>query len=79
MEPPCSKLRKLADALLDHRYIYTGGSESYIRVFESDPESTKEARLIEYCDEGITSLSCSVSHSVLHLPDKSRLLQSLRR
>ena len=60
----CLELGQLADASLGRRYIYTGGSESYIRVFESDPESTKEARLIEYCDEGITSLSCSVSRII---------------
>lgn len=46
-------------------YIYTGGSESYIRVYNTDDneEAGEDVKLIEYHTEGINSIDCSVRSS----------------
>lgn len=56
-----------ADTTCDRRYLYTSGSEGYMRVFDANvsAESPFEAKLIEYHDEPVTAIAASVSS---HLP-----------
>lgn len=45
--------------------MYTGGSESYIRVYDPTADVYDEPELLEFCSEAVTSVHASVRIALL--------------